>query len=194
MKKNRRIFTLIELLVVIGIIAILAALLLPALERSRVAARRAACAGNLRQLGLALNMYAESYNFILPVCRPLSSSSKIPGISIDYEYTSDDPSLPEALAPFVGRNSGDNEKMKVFHCPGDIGKSSFEAYNSSYEWNYFLNGRRIDEKTYRLAPILNIKDPVFMMDADKYHGSDEKGKNYLYENGTVLNEFISEIL
>ena len=58
----KRAFTLIELLVVIAIIAILAAMLMPALERARLAAKNAACAGNMHNIGLGIQMFRGDHD------------------------------------------------------------------------------------------------------------------------------------
>jgi len=63
---GRRAFTLIELMVVIAIVATLAAMLLPALGRAKEMGRRIHCLNNLKQLGLALQMYIDEHNGLLP--------------------------------------------------------------------------------------------------------------------------------
>ncbi|MCM8771468.1 MAG: prepilin-type N-terminal cleavage/methylation domain-containing protein [Candidatus Omnitrophica bacterium] len=71
---RRKGFTLIELLVVVVIIAILAAMLLPALSKARERARQAACMNNMKQWGLALEMYLNDYEGYFPPSRNVQTS------------------------------------------------------------------------------------------------------------------------
>ncbi|MHC4301794.1 MAG: DUF1559 family PulG-like putative transporter [Planctomycetota bacterium] len=71
-------FSLLELLVVIAILALLIAILLPALSQAKHQARRTACAGNLRQVGVAIHLYAEDYANSIPfgpAGRPVTGSN-----------------------------------------------------------------------------------------------------------------------
>jgi prepilin-type N-terminal cleavage/methylation domain-containing protein len=71
-------FTLIELLVVIAILSLLMAILLPVLNQAKLQAHRAACAANLRQVGVAIHMYAEDFGDTIPFGpegRPVTGSN-----------------------------------------------------------------------------------------------------------------------
>lgn len=107
----RRGFTLIELLVVMAIVAILASLLLPALAQAKAMALKAKCVSNFRQVGLALQMYAQDQDDRLP--GPIWI-----GQPFDYDLTAEH-SLPFLLTDYLSTPAPSEvlSRSPVFLCP-----------------------------------------------------------------------------
>ena len=130
MKNTRKThFTLIELLVVISIIAMLAALLLPALQTSKALSKKIACTNNLKQIGFGMVSYLNDQNGFFP--QDISSSV--------YDW---DNIWPLQIAEYVGyRKIGSAFNQwgpPIYHCPA--GTPTFNDTPIGYCRGYMMNG------------------------------------------------------
>lgn len=109
--KKEPAFTLIELLVVIVIIAILAALLLPALSRAKSQAQQTACLNNLKQINLAVQMYAAANGDFLPTVTNANALGNANAFGAFYV---------SLVMPYLGLTGAPSPQNKVFACPADV--------------------------------------------------------------------------
>ena len=159
--QRRKAFTLIEILVVIAIIAILAAMLLPALQQAREKGRQAVCMSNLRQIGMTLFMYVQDWNGYFPGCTSTSA-----GLSI-YPYGA----WIEGLEPYMK----DSLKILARGCPSSAPKLTWctYGYNKAYLGDLFFEWGTPEGVYYPLVNIVKVKKPsetVAVLDTQNYVG------------------------
>lgn len=130
--EKSRAFTLIELLVVIAIIAILAAMLLPVVDRATLVAQRTQCANNVRQINVAMHMYADDH-----------------GDQITYYTNNEYFFYKDCILPYV--TTGTNHA--VFDCPADVGENPGALCQSDYfdYTSYGFNGVLRTNNDYGMA-------------------------------------------
>jgi prepilin-type N-terminal cleavage/methylation domain-containing protein/prepilin-type processing-associated H-X9-DG protein len=152
--RTKRGFTLIELLVVIAIIAILAAILFPVFAQAREAARKTSCLSNLKQFNIAVQMYAQDYDELLPGLFQTGSNSPYYGVW----------PWPVLVEPYV--KSDALQDCPTTTKPGNLGPNDMPFFRS-YGWNFlYLGGYGVPPAS--LAAVQSPADTVLM--ADTYSG------------------------
>jgi prepilin-type N-terminal cleavage/methylation domain-containing protein/prepilin-type processing-associated H-X9-DG protein len=154
--KFSRAFTLIELLVVIAIIAILAAMLLPALSKAKDTAKGAACKNNLRQWGLATQLYATDNGDYLPKNGSSSGNSTTDGWYVDLPKQMNFPIYADM--PWH-TNAAIDPGNSVWICPSNTRRS-----NGNNLFHYCLNENVNGTNQVKMASIRLPTATVWLFD------------------------------
>jgi len=129
-------FTLIELLVVIAIVALLLAILLPALGQAREQGRRARCMSNLHQIALAWHYYLEDHNGCFPLLSVGNWLFNYGGKTLGRVPPLHHDPNPRLLNFYVGYDPYGERAAEVFRCPSDIGMEDPEDWTTVGQTTY----------------------------------------------------------
>jgi len=139
MPKRLRIgFSLVELLVVIGIIALLLSILMPSLRKARSIAMRLACAHNLKQINLAMNLYLNGNENTYPCAQDPVSTAPAYWLWMGRGWRG-------FVEPYLGGNIDANNPSALF-CPQDhIAKDKYESTSYAYSMAFYHSPEQIDD-------------------------------------------------
>ena len=187
-------FTLVEMLVVIGIIAVLAAMIFPVFARAREKGRSTRCVANLKQIGMAWQMYADDHDGMPPWAIDCADQhlpqiwSHFPAFQAQIPYM---PRHEDVLQPYM-------QSREIWHCPSDTGydvledsglpldgsPTAYDAFGGSYMYQTII--------TFMQRPIEQLREPtkinVYFDGFGSWHGGkgyDDKRWNVYYADGHV---------